>query len=258
MISIPQKERVTVITSTHNRLESLKESVNSIMNQTYQNWEYFIVSDGYDSRVRWFIKSLNEKRIKYLFTLETQYVGYLQRNLALKFASGKYVFCVDDDNIIYSDYIEKMVNSFVSEDIGYVICQIKYDGIGILYPQLPFQLNKIDMLNYMVRTSLARRVKGWVPYDYQSDFKLISKISKISKGNFLPEVLGWHRTLPERREKTKEAKYFGILPYSSKLILPLLKRILFKFNIELDSNKPIKIYINRLIYKILCKIWLKF
>ena len=130
---------VTVITPTCNRLESLKEAVASVYDQTYHNWEHFIVSDGYDKKVKQFVKTLRDERVKYLFTLRTKYNGNLQRNLALKYASGEYVLFLDDDNIIYRNYIEKMINGFVDEGIGYVICRIRYDGKGILDPRPPFR-----------------------------------------------------------------------------------------------------------------------
>ncbi|MBI5873379.1 MAG: glycosyltransferase family 2 protein [Candidatus Omnitrophica bacterium] len=226
-----QAEKVTVITSTHDRLKSLKEAVASVLSQSYRNWEHFIVSDGYDPRVKEYVRSLKDPRIKYLFTLRTKYPGNLQRNLALKFASGEYVFCLDDDNLIERQFMEKMTACFSDDKIGYTVCHILYDGDGILAPQFPLKLGGVDMLNYMVRTSLARRFGGWVPVnDYCADFYLIKKISRVSQGGFVPEILGWHRTLKaEDGPKNKKNRL---------------------------SSTAIKI--NRFCYKVLCKIWLKF
>jgi glycosyltransferase involved in cell wall biosynthesis len=259
--------KVTIITPTCNRLEGLKEAVASVYSQGYQNWEYFIISDGYDEKVKQFVKTLNDVRVKYFFTLKTEYVGNLQRNIALKYALGEYAFFLDDDNIIYKDYIKKMADCFINKDIGYAICQIDYDGMGVLSPQLPFELAKIDTLNFMVRTSLARQVGGWIPFDcYSADFNFISKISKISKGGFVPEVLGWHRTLQTvpslsltsntRKSAPVNQSTVGIIEFLG--IKNIIKKILTKFAIPLDRNKSIKVNFNRIIYEILCKTWLKF
>jgi glycosyltransferase involved in cell wall biosynthesis len=56
---------VSVIIPTHNRKEYLKDAVNSIQNQTYQNFEIIIVDDFSDDKTEDYVKSLSDKRIKY-------------------------------------------------------------------------------------------------------------------------------------------------------------------------------------------------
>ena len=145
------------------------------------------------------------------------------------------------------------------EEIGYAICQIKYDGLGVLSPELPFLVNKIDTLNYMVRTDLARQVGGWIPFDvWSADFNLIDGISKVSKGRFVSEVLGWHRTLRVNisSESNLIAQKTGITYAQSKILLfknlflVALSRLI---NVKTYPNKSIKININRIIYDRLCR-----
>lgn len=162
---ISRLKKIIIITPTFNRFDSLREAVDSVLNQTYQDWECYIVSDGYDSKVRKYIQSVNDRRIRYLFTLHTGYSGHLQRNVALKFAKGKYVFCLDDDNILNKDYIEKMVRNFDCDKVGYIVCYIKNDGRGVLKPKFPFRFDSIDMLNYVVKTDIAKIVGGRVPFN---------------------------------------------------------------------------------------------
>ncbi|MBD3248792.1 glycosyltransferase [Candidatus Woesearchaeota archaeon] len=197
------KERITIITPTYKRLSSLKESVNCVLNQTYDNWEHLIIADGHDPKVEEFIKGLNDDRIRYLSTESTNFVGNFQRNVGLKNAKGKFILFFDDDNLIYENYLKEMIMKFDADDIGYVICNIKYDNRIILAPKLPFIKCKVDTLNYMIRKDLIDKVGGWPGKKFQpgkenhdtSDFYLISSISKISKGNFLNKTLGEYRRL---------------------------------------------------------------
>ncbi len=261
-----QKRKVTIITPTFDRLDSLKEAVDCVIKQSYQNWEYFIVADGHDPRVRRLVQNLNDKRIKYLFTLHTGYVGHLQRTFALKFAKGEFVFCLDDDNIIRRDYIEKMVDGFTDKETGYVVCQIDYGDGRFIKPQLPLRVGNIDMLNYMVRTDLAKKVGGWIPFDlYEADYIFIAKISKISKGKFVPEILGVHRRLKKQRKEpiNIETKSATVSEYHKYIleIKSLFKKATLKLlrltNIPTDLQKTGRTHINRAIYHLLCKVWLK-
>ena len=59
------KGLISVIMPTYNpNLNFLREAINSIINQTYRKYEFIIIDDGSDSKVKEFIRSLNDKRIK--------------------------------------------------------------------------------------------------------------------------------------------------------------------------------------------------
>jgi glycosyltransferase involved in cell wall biosynthesis len=83
-----EKGRVTIITPTYNRLNKLKEAIDSVLNQTYANWEHIIVADGYDDNVRELICYYNDPRVKYYYTMKLNVMGNYQRNYALKHAGG--------------------------------------------------------------------------------------------------------------------------------------------------------------------------
>ena len=188
---VGEKGRVTIITPTFNRVDRLKEAIDSVLNQTYSNWEHIIVSDGYDTRVKELIRGYNDTRIRYCSTFKLHISGNYQRNFALKFAKGEFVLYLDDDNLIFQNCLKVMVNGFCSEEIGYVVCPILYRG-NIMKPQFPFKWGQIDLLNYMIRRKLIETVWGQGLH-FAADFFLISEVTKISKGNYLDECIGHHR-----------------------------------------------------------------
>ena len=67
-----EKNFVSVITPTYNRGEILKETIQSVLNQTYQNFEYIIVDDGSTDNTKEIVQSFQDKRIKYI---SQQHIG---------------------------------------------------------------------------------------------------------------------------------------------------------------------------------------
>ena len=186
-----KKGKVTIVTPTYNRLEKLKDAIDSVRNQTYPLWEQIVVSDGHDERVQHLIAQFGDPRIRYEYTLKLNVMGNYQRNYALRNATGEYVLYLDDDNIIDNNCLATMTSGFTSDDIGYVICPIRYGNI-IKNPRPGFRYREIDLLNYMVRRKLVERVWGQRVHAI-SDYLMIDAIRKLSRGVYLEEFIGHHR-----------------------------------------------------------------
>ncbi|MEK7645688.1 MAG: glycosyltransferase family A protein [Patescibacteria group bacterium] len=89
--------KVSVIVPTHNRPEMLKRAVNSVLNQTYRDFEVIVIDDGLEKRADEIINSLNDSRLKYIQHLEEK-GGSVARNTGIKNANGEFVAFLDDDD----------------------------------------------------------------------------------------------------------------------------------------------------------------
>lgn len=124
---------VTVLMSMYNTpLEQLKESIESILNQTYKNFEFLIIDDGSNEECVNLVKSYNDKRIN--LVRNEQNIG-LEKSLnkGLKLAKGKYIVRMDTDDIAYTDRIEKQVD-FIKKNSEYSIVGSKaeiFDESGV-------------------------------------------------------------------------------------------------------------------------------
>lgn len=191
--------KVTIVTATYNRPDRLRQAIEYVQAQTYDNWEQIIISDGRDDRVPKLVADVGDPRIRSSYTYRFPVVGQYQKNYALRFASGEYILYFDDDNIIYPHCLETMVRGFASDDIGYVVCPIKYsdrrrgddDVMVIKHPKPGFKYREIDQLNYMIRRRLIERVWGLRMYG-DGDFRLINSVAQISQGTYFDEVIGHH------------------------------------------------------------------
>ncbi|MCL4398373.1 MAG: glycosyltransferase [Candidatus Parvarchaeota archaeon] len=118
------KPNLSVILATRNRPEQLKTSIESVLSQTYKDFELLVVdgSDNEDSRK--IIEQYSEKdpRIRYLRDAGTGPAA--ARNLALAQANGAYITFQDDDIVMKPQKLQILLAGFEGEnaDTGVVYC----------------------------------------------------------------------------------------------------------------------------------------
>jgi glycosyltransferase involved in cell wall biosynthesis len=118
----PQKLRedecmVTVVMRTYNRTEKIKESIQSVLNQTFQDFELIIINDGGADEVRKVIDSFKSNKIKY-YRLDKNCGQAAALNEGILKANGKYIAYLDDDDIYYPKHLEILV-SFLERNPNY-------------------------------------------------------------------------------------------------------------------------------------------
>lgn len=106
------KPLVSIIMPVFNRENVVFDAINSVLNQTYENWELIIVDDCSTDGTRDLLKTLNNDKIKVLFH-ETNSGSSSARNTALKESKGEIITYLDSDNEWDSKYIEAMVGAFI-------------------------------------------------------------------------------------------------------------------------------------------------
>ena len=111
---------VSVIMPSYNSALFIKDSINSVLYQTYTNWELIIVDDfsADDSRliISDFMKK--DKRIKAVL-LESNIGSAESRNIALDMAKGKYIAFLDSDDLWTEDKIEEQIKFMQCKDIAF-------------------------------------------------------------------------------------------------------------------------------------------
>lgn len=106
---------VSIITPCYNSEKFIKDTYDSIKNQSFKNWEWIIVDDkSSDNSVRE-IDSFNDKRIKLFVNPENKGAAF-SRNFALNIASGRYITFIDSDDLWKFNFLEKSINFLKSEN----------------------------------------------------------------------------------------------------------------------------------------------
>lgn len=92
-----EKPKISVILPTHNRARLLGKAVQSVLNQTYQNFELIIVDDGSKDNTKKAMQEFTDPRIKYVVHQQNRGAA-AARNTGIKCAKGKYIAFQDSDD----------------------------------------------------------------------------------------------------------------------------------------------------------------
>jgi GT2 family glycosyltransferase/thioredoxin-like negative regulator of GroEL len=100
---------VSVIVPTHNRPDMLVDTIRSILNQSYRNFEIIVVNDG-GADVEGVVHHLNrDGNITYVRHSRNRGLA-AARNTGIRVSRGKYIAYLDDDDIFYPDHLETLVS----------------------------------------------------------------------------------------------------------------------------------------------------
>ena len=102
---------VSIITPSYNSKNFIKETIDSVLAQTYQNWEMIIVDDKSNDDSVLHIENLikHETRIK-LISLSENIGAAMARNKALEVAKGKYIAFLDSDDVWLPQKLDKQLS----------------------------------------------------------------------------------------------------------------------------------------------------
>jgi len=117
---------VSIIIPCYNAEKYIAETIASVMNQTYSNWELIIVNDGSTDGSKQFIKQFEnkEQRIRIINKLNSGVSD--TRNKGLELANGEFVTFLDADDVWHITNLEKKVNFLAPTDydVVYSYCQM--------------------------------------------------------------------------------------------------------------------------------------
>ena len=137
-----EKPLVSILMNCYNGERYLRESLSSVLNQTYKNWELiFWDNKSQDESVKIF-NSFNDKRFK-LFNAEKHTILYEARNLAIQKTTGELIAFLDTDDIWLSDKLEKQVKLFKNKEVGLVYSNFWMLNDSLLLKKKIFRKKKL-------------------------------------------------------------------------------------------------------------------
>jgi glycosyltransferase involved in cell wall biosynthesis len=110
---------VSVVMNAYNGEIYLREAIESVLNQTYKNWELIFWDNRSTDNTAEIVKSYDDSRIHYQMATEHTTLGEA-RNLAVKKANGGWIAFLDTDDLWFADKLQKQ-------------CDLINDGVGIIY-----------------------------------------------------------------------------------------------------------------------------
>lgn len=142
---------ISIITPSYNSSQYLEETIQSVLNQTFKDWEWLITDDCSKDNSAEIIQKYNDDRIK-LVVLEKNEGAGNARNNALERAKGRYITFLDSDDYWQPNFLEKMLK-FMKENKA----ELAYSGYARcnenLVPVLKdFEADKEVNFNNLLKT----------------------------------------------------------------------------------------------------------
>lgn len=176
----------SVVVPTYKRPRLLKAAVESILNQTYNNYEVIIIDDdNSNNEVEKIVKSFKDDRIK-LYKNKLNQGGGGARNTGIKYAKGKWIAFLDDDDCFLPNKLDLFYNSIRCLD----------DQIAILYSgyiSYNFESRKEIKRYYPIK-------KGEIYYDLLYKNYLGGFSAVVIRRDVLIEVNGLDENLESRQD----------------------------------------------------------
>ncbi|QQY80918.1 glycosyltransferase family 2 protein [Tamlana sp. s12] len=139
---------VSIIIPTFNRAHLIRETLDSVLAQTYINWECVVVDDGStdDTDTVMAEYCAKDTRFQYHHRPKDRLPGgNAARNYGFEVSKGEYVNWFDDDDVMLTGFLQQKINAFI-ENIQFVVCSGTYVSHNLQNPE-PINL-KLDTYLY--------------------------------------------------------------------------------------------------------------
>lgn len=149
--------QISVIIPVYNAAPYLVRSVNSVINQTFPNWELILVDDGSKDSSGQICDEFAQRDSRVRVIHQHNAGAGAARNKGMSIAQGEYVLFVDSDDFIEKDYFEKL--SAHTEDLVFIdVDRVSLEGkvVGTEYLSKYSGLNKDEIVR--------RQMTGRMPW----------------------------------------------------------------------------------------------
>jgi glycosyltransferase involved in cell wall biosynthesis len=202
--------KVSIIVPTYNRAHLVIETINSILAQTFKDFELIVIDNESSDNTEEVIKSYSDGRIRY-FRNQNNGLVAVNRNYGINKANGEYIAFCDDDDLWMPEKLERQVklldlnkelglvysDSYIMNENGnlerYTLLSSSKLFRGNVFDKL-FQMNFIPMLTVMIRREVLSKVGGFDPkYIIAQDHDLWLRIAEHYPIDFTEEPLAKYR-----------------------------------------------------------------
>ncbi len=272
-----KKPTVSILMTIFNHQNYLNESIKSLINQNYKNWELIAIDNGSTDGSGKILKNIKDKRIKKKFLKKN--IGRTKcLNLGLKNCKGKFIAILDSDDVAQNNRIKSQLKEFNSDNELWLVASdfnlIDQSSKIISYPKEKFDLKKnlqdkprmFLLKNFLAHSSVMYKSKlikeiGGYPnnYLYAQDHAFYMKVFKNYKIKILRKKLVNIRVPHKKSETARIFNSKRIVSEQIRILLwnlsnfqtSLFEKILILFNLLL---KIIKFFIPNILMKTKLKI----
>ena len=194
---------VSIIMPSYNTAQYITETIQSVINQTYQNWELIIVDDCSTDDTDIVVGRIKDPRIKYIKN-EKNSGAAISRNRALRTANGRWVAFLDSDDLWKPEKLERQIRFMLKKKCYFSYTnyeEIDSDGnrMNVIVTG-PKVITKTEMFNYCWPGCLTvmydRKKIGLIQIEdikKNNDYAMWLKVCRKADCYLLDEILGQYR-----------------------------------------------------------------
>lgn len=239
-VHMPQ---ISVVMPAYNTKEEyLREAIESILKQTFGDFEFIIINDCSTTNVEEIILSYKDERIKYL--KNEQNLGIAKTlNRGIKEATGKYIARMDSDDISFENRFE-IQHKFLEQNPQFQLCSTRLSkskgdsysrGVNFEYlkAKIFFRGNPIIHPTVMFnREFFADNGLLYNEMPYGEDWDLWFRLTQVGQFAVLPDKLLYYRQHPGQANKTHEDRHYD---FCKKQFRENLRTLGFEINAEKEN-----------------------
>lgn len=207
--------KVSVLMPVYNCRPFIEESVNSILNQTFTDFEFIIIDDCSVDGTFEYLQTLTDPRIKLVRNEKNSGIA-ISLNLGIEMVKGIYIARMDGDDISFPDRFAKQV-MFMDEHPEIILCGGGYQSIGssnfIFIPKSSHEDIILYLMNYspiahptvFFRTKILKNnnIRYQPEYVPAEDYKMWTVLSEYGKFANLTDILLYYRVHKNQISSTK-------------------------------------------------------
>lgn len=143
--------KISVIISTYKRPERLKKAIQSVLDQSFTDWELIVVDDASKDETESVVTSFKDPRIVYIKRTKNSGCDVIPKNEGAKASQGEYIAFLDDDNTYRMDHLAVLYNEIIKTKVDVVYGdRWLVDETNRIKPQIGVSLD-FDPLTLMQR-----------------------------------------------------------------------------------------------------------
>lgn len=151
---IDLKELVSIIVPVYNAEKFLSDTINSVLNQTYNNWELLLINDCSTDKSKEIALIYKSKKIKWI-DMDKNSGAALTRNRGIKEANGRYICFLDADDLWDKDKLKKQISFMQSKDCIFSFTGYEFaDSNGVPNGKKVFVPTKINYKQALKNTTI--------------------------------------------------------------------------------------------------------
>lgn len=202
---------ITIIIPAYNRAYLIGETLDSILAQTYNYWECFIVDDGSSDNTEEIVENYIKKDSRFCYHKRSEkYLpgGNGARNYGLDIAQGNFIVFFDSDDLMTEDHLKVKLDLINSGTYDFGITRTKYFNYTNEYIDRYYNFSTQDIskenyilqninwltLDVIIKSSLAKSIRFNETIKSGQEYNFFSKlVCKTDNGIFLDQVVSLRR-----------------------------------------------------------------